>query len=84
MKGRATNTQPKSKNDAFDSKGHGYLSSCGKELKQDFKGWIEITNDIPKGTKIHVLAYMKPYGLSVQLGQPKTNTTGINENKFKK
>ena len=74
-KGRSANSQAQSKADSFIEKGHGYISACGDSLKQDYKGWIEITDDISKGTKIHVLAYKKQFGLSVQLGKPKINTT---------
>ena len=74
-KGQATNTQAKQKANAFIELGHGHISACGDRLKQDYKGWIEITDDISKGTKIHVLAYKKEFGLSVQLGKPKINTT---------
>lgn len=85
MKGQATNTQSEPKSEAnFESKGYGYLSACGKNTQQEYKGWIEIIDDIPKGARIHFNAYKKPFGLSVQLGIPKINTTRNNENKFTK
>ena len=83
MNGHAINKQI-TKKESFSPKGHGYVSACGGGMKEAFKGWITITDDIPKGTRIHVLAYKKQFGLSMQLGKPKINTTGQNENKFKK
>ena len=70
MNGHATNKQNPKKG-SFKPKGHGYVSACGGGMKEDFKGWIEITDDIPKGTRIHVLAYKKQYGLSMQLDNQK-------------
>ena len=71
IKGRATNTQNSINPKPFQDLGNGHISACGTDKKQDYKGWITITETIPKGSKVHVLAYKQTHGLSLRLGKPK-------------
>ena len=70
LKGRASNAQSFIDPKPFIDKGHGYIASCGNTKQESYKGWITITDTIPKGTKVHVSAYRKPSGLSLRLGKP--------------
>ena len=63
------NNQPQ--NDQWIRLGGGFFMACGIKKAQSYKGWVTVTEDIPKGTKIHCNLYDQSNGVSMTLATPK-------------